>query len=113
VAIKKRSTLTEEERAAKIAAFGDAATPQTDARAETPEPASAAPAAKTPRTTRAAPAADTEAGESVAPTTLIRWGKDKELRAEIGQIAKQEDRSVHAMILRLLRDGIDAYHSKH
>lgn len=109
MAIKKRTPLTEEERAAKIAAFGDAATPQPDAPAETPEPA---PPARAPRTTRSAPKPDAEVEETVAPTTLIRWPKDKQLRVEIGQIAKEEDRSVHAMILRLLRDGIDAHNAK-
>lgn len=105
MAIKKRTALSEEERAAKIAAFGDAATPQPEAPAETPQ---AAPAARAPRTTKAAPAPD---GEAVAPS-LIRWGKEKELRAEIGRIADEEDRSVNAMILRLLRDGVDAYNAK-
>lgn len=105
--IKKRATLTEEERAAKIAAFGDAATPRPDAPAETPEPA---PAARAPRTTKAAPKVDTD--KDLADTTLIRWPKDKELQIAIAQLAKEEDRSQHAMILRLLRQGVDAHHAK-
>lgn len=109
MAIKKRSMLTEEERAAKIAAFGDAATSQMDAPAETPELAPTLTAAQTPGTSLEVKA---EAGESVAQTTLIRWPKDKELRIAIGQIAKAEERSVHAMILRLLRNGVDTYNAK-
>jgi hypothetical protein len=106
VAIKKRTALSEEERAAKIAAFGDAASPRSEAPAEAPQ---AAPAARAPRTTKAAPSPDEE---TVPAPSLIRWGKDKDLRAEIGRIADEEDRSVNAMILRLLRDGIDAYNAK-
>jgi len=107
--IKKRSPLTEDERAARIAAFGDAATAQHDGPGETSESAAATRATVT---TKAEPKLDEEAEETVAPTTLIRWPKDGHLRVEIGQIAKEEDRSVHSMILRLLRDGIDAHNAK-
>ncbi|WP_065961527.1 hypothetical protein [Curtobacterium sp. UCD-KPL2560] len=107
MAIKERTPLTEEERAAKIAAFGDAATQHPDAPAETPGPASAA---RAPRTTKPAPKVD--ADKDLADTTLIRWPKDKELQIAVAQIAKEEHRSKHAMSLRLLRQGVDAYHAK-
>ncbi|WP_295792168.1 hypothetical protein [uncultured Microbacterium sp.] len=97
--IKKRTPLTEEERAAKIAAFGDAATAQPDA-----------PAARAPRVTKAPPKID--ADKDLAGTTLIRWPRDKELQIAIARIAKEEDRSQHAMILRLLRQAVDAYNAK-
>lgn len=107
MAIKKRTALSEEERAAKIAAFGDAATPQPEAPAETPQ---AAPPTRAPRSTKAAPAAD--ADKELAASTIVRWPKDKVLQKAVAEIAAAEDRSVHAMILRLLRDGVDAYHAK-
>lgn len=102
MAIKKRVPKTEEERAAAIAAFGDAATAQPDAPVEAPAPS------RTARASTARPAVETS-GE-VPKTSLLRWA-DEDLPRAIQRIAASEDRSFHKTMLQLLRRGVDDYDS--
>lgn len=106
--IKKRAPQTEEERAAAIAAFGDAATPQVSE----PDAAPAAPAPKTAQKTTPAktrtPRPAAEPTGDVPATSLVRWS-DEELPRAIQRIAAAEDRSFHKTMLQLLSRGVDDY----